>query len=428
MQIKNITGTSRTLFILQVKLVVAWHYFLELISGKLRLGHYFRLLIRLNYFIGQLKENKFVKIGKNTRLNLYIPGFPSKAFFTACDKFKVFDEKFPNTTVLLSVTRACRYKCKHCYQMKDNGKDIDIDKFVAITQQLQNMGVAFFNIEGGEPFLVYDRLIKLCEAIDDRSEIWVNSTGDRMTLERLQELKKLNVTAIMFSLHTSEPEKLNQFMGIESAWNTLEQAISNCHQVGIAVSFNICLQKEAFYNGEFENLMERAKDFGATIIQLINPKPAGGWLESGVEQFSSKDLQRVKDLVHKYNHHKDFYNYPAISAQVNEEDKTMFGCTAGGTDRFYINATGEVQPCEFLNISFGNVNDEEFEEIYKRMRTTFEVPRDKWLCQEYSKEIFRLYQENDLDSLPLNKELSKEIYTNWNRGNDTDLYNRLNNK
>jgi len=312
--------------------------------------------------------------------------------------------------------------------MKDNGKDIDIDKFVAITQQLQNMGVAFFNIEGGEPFLVYDRLIKLCEAIDDRSEIWVNSTGDRMTLERLQELKKLNVTAIMFSLHTSEPEKLNQFMGIESAWNTLEQAISNCHQVGIAVSFNICLQKEAFYNGEFENLMERAKDFGATIIQLINPKPAGGWLESGVEQFSSKDLQRVKDLVHKYNHHKDFYNYPAISAQVNEEDKTMFGCTAGGTDRFYINATGEVQPCEFLNISFGNVNDEEFEEIYKRMRTTFEVPRDKWLCQEYSKEIFRLYQENDLDSLPLNKELSKEIYTNWNRGNDTDLYNRLNNK
>ena len=58
--------------------------------------------------------------------------------------------------------------------------------------QLKNFrksGVAFFNIEGGDPFLVYDRLKVICEAIDDRSEIWINSTGDGITLERMEELK-----------------------------------------------------------------------------------------------------------------------------------------------------------------------------------------------------------------------------------------------
>ncbi|MBN2280798.1 MAG: radical SAM protein [Candidatus Marinimicrobia bacterium] len=425
LKIKNITGLGRLLFILRVKGGVALHYFSEMVRGQLDLGQTYRLLRRLNYFIGQLSENKFIRIGKYIRLNLYIPGFPSRAFFTACDKFKVFDEKFPNTTVLLSVTRACRYHCHHCYQKNDQGKDLDIGILKEITQKLQNMGVAFFNIEGGEPFLVFDRLKQVCEVIDGRSEIWVNSTGDGVTLEALQELKKLSVTAIMFSLHSSDPDKLNNFMGMETAWNTMTEAIKNCHKADIVVAFNICLQKEDFYNGEFERIMERAREFKAAIIQLIHPKPAGGWLERGVEPFSPADLQRVKDLVHRYNHHRNFRDYPAISAQINEEDSSMFGCTAGGTDRFYINAAGEVQPCEFLNASFGNVNDEKFEEIYQKMRKTFEIPGEKWLCQEYSKEIFRLCQENNLKNLPLKKELFAKIYENWNRGNATRLYQKL---
>lgn len=425
MNTKNITGIFRIIFIIQVKLVVFFHYLGELLKGNLSLKHFIPLLIRLNYFIGKLHDNKFVKIGKNTRLNLYIPGFSSKAFFTACDKFRIFDEKLPAATALISITKACRYKCKHCYQQKDGGKDIDIEKLAEITKKLQNMGIAFFNIEGGEPFLVYDKLKKICSVIDDRSEIWINSTGDGITLERLRELKKLNLTAIMFSLHSSDPTILNEFMGIDSAWENLEKAIGLCHEASIAIAFNICLGKDQFYNGEFDKVMERAKEFGASIIQLINPKPAGGWLESGVEEFTKNDIDYIKKLVHKYNHNSKYKKYPAISAQINEEDKSMFGCTAGGTDRFYINAAGEVQPCEFLNISFGNVNDEDFEAIYKRMRKIFEIPGDAWLCQKYSKDVYRVYKDNNLKSLPLDKELSKKIYSNWNRGSDTELYKRL---
>lgn len=273
--------------------------------------------------------------------------------------------------------------------------------------------------------MVYERLKQVCVAIDNRSEIWVNSTGDGITLERLQELTGLNVTAIMFSLHAYEPEKLNSFMGSPYAWETMAKAIDLCHQAGIAVAFNICLQKEAFYNGTFEKVMEKAKEFKAAIIQLIKPKPAGGWLETGAGVFNEEDIQHIKELVNKYNHNTQYQDYPSISAQVIEEDKDVFGCTAGGTDRFYLNAKGDVQPCEFLNISFGNIQDEDFEVIYQRMRAQFAEPGECWLCEKYSGKISQLFREHNLPSLPLDPELSKTVYQTWDRGNKTELYQKL---
>ena len=43
-------------------------------------------------------------------------------------------------------------------------------------------------------------------------------------------------------------------------------------------------------------------------------------------------------------------------------------------------ADGEVQPCEFLNVSFGNVRDEPFETILRRMREHLHTPSTDWLC------------------------------------------------
>jgi MoaA/NifB/PqqE/SkfB family radical SAM enzyme len=425
--IKNIAGYKKYIFNIKLKLNVFFHFLPEILKEKITLRRYIVFLRRLLFFLSRLQHNKFVKIGKNTRLGLYIPGMPSKPFYTACKKFMTFDEKLPCTTVLISITSACHYKCEHCYQKNDLGKDIEIEKLTAAVGKLQNMGVSFFNIEGGEPFLVYDKLKTICGAIDDRSEIWINSTGDGMTIERLKELKKLNVTAVMFSMHSPYPKEFNNFTKSENAWHTLVKGVRLCHEAGIAVAFNTCLGRDSFYNGNFEKIMEKAKDFNAAIIQLIKPKAAGGWLESGVEDFSEEDLNRVKKLVNRYNSDKRYEDYPSISAQIIEEDKKLFGCTAGGTDRFYINAKGDVQPCEFLNISFGNIGRESFYTIYRKMRRYFEKPGECWLCEKYSKDILRIFKENNLKSLPLDEHLSKEIYEHWDRGAPTGLYERIEN-
>lgn len=417
-------GIHKHLFKLKVKIQVGV-YFFKIYQHDKKLKKFLLTLMRLNCFLEKFEHNKYAQIGDDIRMEMYVPGFPSKAFFTACNKFAVFNEKLPCIVALVSVTSACTYRCQHCYQRFDIGKDVDLIALISAVRSLQNHGVAFFNIEGGEPFLTYDRLFAVCNSIDDRSEIWINSTGNGITKERLLELKKTNIKAIMFSLHSAEPDQMNAFMGCNNAWDNMINAIELCHQTGISVAFNSCLPLEDFSNGNFEKVMQRAKDLGGFLIQLIKPKPSGGWLESGVQEYSSKDFEVVKDKVNMYNLKREYADFPSISAQIIEEDPDMFGCTAGGTDRVYINAKGDVQPCEFVNASFGNIIEEDFNVIFTRMRKAFETPQTTIMCEKYAKDIHKLYVDNHLKQLPLPKGISKHIFDGMKHNNPTKIYQKI---
>lgn len=423
---KTYIGNSRRFLNLRIKLVTLLYFVPLLTRNDYGLKKFIRFIKRLLFFLSLMKDNKYVKTGNGIKINLYVPAFPTRAFFQACRKVLEFNSKMPAVTVLMSITSACRFNCKHCYQKYDKGKDVDIRQLIQVARYLQDHGMGFFNIEGGEPFLVFDRLQKLVEAIDNRSEILINSTGDGITQERLTGLKKNgNLLGIMFSLHTDCPGKLNEFMGSANAWETLENGIKTCHQENVPVMFNSCLNREDYYDGTFERVMEKARSFNAVLIQLIKPKPAGGWLESGAECFSEKDLALIREKFVNYNNLKAFRDYPSIAPMIIDEDKDHFGCTAGGTDRFYINAKGDIQPCEFLNISFGNISQEPFAAIYEKMRTAFNVPGTCWLCEKYSSEIATIFKESGTTSLPLTPELTEKLSKKIEPGDIPAFYEKV---
>ena len=115
---RNIMGLRKYLFAAKVKIWILFYYLPEIFKRKISIRRYILFLRRLLYFLSKIYHNKFVKIDNAVRMGLYIPRFPSQAFFTACRKFIAFDEKLPCTTVLVSVTSACRFNCEHCYQKK----------------------------------------------------------------------------------------------------------------------------------------------------------------------------------------------------------------------------------------------------------------------------------------------------------------------
>jgi hypothetical protein len=127
MTVKTIRGASRFFFNLRVRLWVFSFFIKKVVGGALPFSKLFAVLRRLEYFLKKLQENKFVAIDGTVRLGLYIPQVTTRPFETACQKFATFGEKLNNTTVLVSVTSACRFRCEHCYQKRDHGKDVAIE-------------------------------------------------------------------------------------------------------------------------------------------------------------------------------------------------------------------------------------------------------------------------------------------------------------
>ncbi|MCK5590480.1 MAG: SPASM domain-containing protein, partial [Candidatus Pacebacteria bacterium] len=116
--------------------------------------------------------------------------------------------------------------------------------------------------------------------------------------------------------------------------------------------------------------------------------------------------------------------YPPVSFQVYEA--SYLGCTAGGIERFYVNADGEVQPCEFLNVSFGNVRDESYGVIYERMREHFPTATRNWLCNSENTLIQEFIRMHGITRFPIKRDLTLELVKQFEFGNrDVKFYEDL---
>jgi len=422
--LKFLTGFSKALFYLRVVIHVVLHAKKEVILGRMRPWVLLVFLYRACLFLKAVSHSKVVARGGRYKLHLYIPAYPTAAFFHTLKKLTRSDPG--PVTVVLSMTRACNYKCSHCYQQKDRGKDIEIDRLISSAQAMQELGVSLFDIEGGEPLLRFDRLLDLMGVLDRRAEIWINTTGAGLTREKVSALKEAGLFGVMVSLHAPDPETHDAFTGVDGAFDTASAALRLFHEQSIFTAINCCPSLEMVAGGGLERIFDLGRDLQTGFVQVIHGKASGGWLGRKDEISGSKaHIEKLCSLHLAYNRERALLDHPSVSAQVFEEGQDLFGCTAGGVDRFYLGADGEVQPCEFLNISFGNVNQEEFETIFKRMRSFFQTPGCDWLCCTQAEFIHDYWEEHGLQKTPIPWEHTQAFIRSWDRGRETELYRKL---
>jgi MoaA/NifB/PqqE/SkfB family radical SAM enzyme len=92
---------------------------------------------------------------------------------------------------------------------------------------------------------------------------------------------------------------------------------------------------------------------------------------------------------------------PAVAAVPYLESAEMFGCGAG-YHHLFIDATGEVCPCDLAPLSFGNVNDEPLASIWSRMGARFPQARCECLMKGLAEKVAA-------ETLPLPREESETL-------------------
>ena len=356
------------------------------------------------------------------KLDFYMPRYPTDAFFTAM-KDKLISTPPRPVSVVWSITSACAYRCPHCYQGFDPAEEMPLEKMCQAAREVRNFGVTAWAVEGGEPLLRFERLTALLKELKGL-EVWVNSTGFGATDEKIALLKELEVTGIMSSIHSVSPGKHDAFTGVKGSFDTALEFLSRCRKSGMLTGFNTVLSDQEIIDGEIDNIMALAQEHRCDYIQLIHPKRCGRWGKKNFDRALHEKAIAIACAAQKRYNSARSKNSPILTAQVFEESPEMLGCTAGGIDRFYVGCSGEVQPCEFVNISFGNLCNEPYSVIYERMRRAFPIPSCDWLCEKYGECIADAVAENGGKTpLPCRKTL--ELVKDWKSENPTPVYKKM---
>ncbi len=337
---------------------------------------------------GILETRKVIRLNGGYHIGLLrAPRFPSPAFDLMVKNGGMNLTSNGKTTrrqidsVILSITRRCAYRCRHCYE---NGSlssrdSIPLERWQEVIRQLQQEGVSTIILSGGEPMQRFDDLSRILEAADQNlSDFHLHTTGHGVTAHKAKQLQEAGLAAAAVGLDDTDPPRFDLFKGYDGAFANAVTAIRHFREAGVFVYTNACLRRELVEDNQLWYYLEFLKDLGVSGVSLLEPKPCGSFAAMNVDELFNERHRAVAEQVFKTaNNHRKYKDYPLIEYLNYYERPQHLGCRMGGLSHFSINGRGDVQPCVFLPVSFGNIMEEELAPILERMRRAIPGPVKK---------------------------------------------------
>ena len=358
---------------------------------RLRPGAFplFRLSARHGGFLRTVQIRRELRLGKVARLGnrsfffLSKPAWPSKAYdgMAARGGLNAAAAGTPLKQhldmAILAITGRCSLACQHCYERANIGTAdaVPLDTWRTVVRRLQEMGTGVIVLSGGEPMLAYDETLALVRGTDkDLSDVHVHTSGRGVTAERARELRAAGLMAAGVGLDDADATRHNRLRGSPQSCDEAVSALHAFHAAGVFTYTNTCMTAEFVRNGGFWELLALAGDLGVGAIRLLEPKPCGGYAGASPEAlFSESDRAAVTGMFIDANTKWKYRRLPLVAYEAYFESPDRMGCSMGGLSFFSIDSRGNVIPCVFLPVAFGNILEEDIRQIYDRMRAA--VPR-----------------------------------------------------
>lgn len=324
------------------------------------------------YLVNRLKWERLGLANGKIVVNSYFPPFPSKAFKSAVEAWRsiMSGVNVPEISTI-AVTNRCPYNCDYCSVRDKTIHDLPRSLLVKIIQSLQEMGTYNVSLTGGEP-LLRDDIEDIINSVDSRSIVKLFSTGYTLTKERANALKKAGLYSINISLHNSDPRKHDAGSRFEGAFEIALNAIQNSKAASLVTCVATIATKERIISGELFHFLKFMKELGVDEVTVFEPIPVGR-LAFCDNAILDEDERVILKRLHKNANEKYKSDYPRVFAFPYLESSEYMGCGAGST-RLHVTALGEVLPCDFTHLSFGNITEEDIKMIWERMNKSFKKP------------------------------------------------------
>jgi MoaA/NifB/PqqE/SkfB family radical SAM enzyme len=326
---------------------------------------------------------KVVRMGDRMFMALTAPHYPSQAFdnMMAHGGFNAASPGTANnrqiSTALLAISGTCNLHCKHCYEQFniDNKAEVPKARWKEVIHSLQQRGTSVIVLSGGEPMLRFSEVLDILRSGDkELSDFHLHTSGQGVTPEKAYMLKEAGLTAAAVGLDDVDETRHDALRGCRGSYRDAVDALKYFHAAGVFTYVNLCATKELVRSGDLWKYFDLVKSLNVGFIQMLEPRPAGGYLQNGIDGLLDDcDRNILMQFFEKGNSKKKFMDYPIIYYLAHAESPEQAGCTMGGLFHFHIDSKGNVNPCVFLPVAFGNIMEESFDPIFARMREA--IPR-----------------------------------------------------
>lgn len=372
-------------------------------------------LIRALYLAA--KDERIVKYEDFYVHSSFLPPIPSKAALQVFNAVPDDDTKFSSHTravrtapisLYLAVTGRCGYNCSRCSAADRNpGTELEFTLIADTIDQLQDMGVGIIGFTGGEPLLRKD-IVDIVKCADDRSVTYLFSSGSGLSQERADELKRAGLFAIGISLDSTCEHEADMTRGCKGAFKTALTAIENARQAGLYVMLQTVVDKEMIHSDRITDMVSFAEYLGVQEIRFLENLPAGRFSHISADRLLSQDDREKLILFHR-RMNRPGRRRTKVTVFAHAERAALYGCGAG-TQHSYIDAAGNLCPCDFVPLAFGNIREKPIKELWPAMNKLVGRPRERCMILELSSQLQDLQHPMPI-TVPISQKIVCEMRT-----------------
>jgi MoaA/NifB/PqqE/SkfB family radical SAM enzyme len=261
--------------------------------------------------------------------------------------------------LMFGITYNCQLKCPHCcvgnYE-NEPPRELTTDEIKDVLDQSAKAFVV--NFFGGEPTMRPDLMELINYASEKSVFVFCDTNGLKITKDYAKQLKENGLEMLYVSIDSAIPEKHDELRGMKGLFNKAIQGIKNALDVGLKSCLSTYVTKETLANGEFEDVIKLGKDMGATGVRYLLPTATGRWLYNPEVKLTPEEEKQVRKIAEFPYVCRDFYFQTQNSSQCGGMSSHAY---------FYISPYGDVMPCCFIPITFGNIREEPLKVLLDKM-------------------------------------------------------------
>ena len=225
-------------------------------------------------------------------------------------------------------------------------RELSDEELWRIAAEAKELGVSFFVIAGGEPFL---RPV-LLDIMKQYQEIifLVFTNGTLIDEEKVEHFRKQKNVVPMISLEGNQDET-DQRRG-EGTFDQLQQTMTKMHELGIFFGLSLTLVRNNFSTITADEFIRKCAGFGCKFFLFLEYTPTQEGTENWV--LTVEQRSQVRGLLANYRK-----KYPSLFIAVPWDEDDVGGCLSAGRGFVHINARGDLEPCPFAPFSDVNVRE-----------------------------------------------------------------------